>query len=43
VFQDRERLFRDEEFEVTCTYLEVYNEVRVLRWLFAQAASASLN
>jgi len=29
VFQDRERLFKDEDFSVTCTYLEVYNEVCV--------------
>eukprot|EP00983_Pelagomonas_calceolata_P111385 1159777-Pelagomonas_calceolata.AAC.6 len=27
VFQDRDRLFKDEDFSVTCTYLEVYNEV----------------
>uniref|UniRef100_A0A7S3QX98 Kinesin-like protein KIN-8B n=1 Tax=Dunaliella tertiolecta TaxID=3047 RepID=A0A7S3QX98_DUNTE len=26
VFQDRDRLFKDEDFSVTCTYLEVYNE-----------------
>ncbi len=27
IFQDRDRLFKDEDFTVTCTYLEVYNEV----------------
>ncbi|KAJ9532634.1 hypothetical protein QJQ45_010730 [Haematococcus lacustris] len=26
IFQDRDRLFKDEELEVICTYLEVYNE-----------------
>lgn len=27
IFVDRNRLFRDEDMEVACTYLEVYNEV----------------
>ena len=29
IFTDRDTLHRGEEFSVTCSYLEVYNEVRV--------------
>ena len=28
IFAERQRLFGDEDFEVQCSYLEVYNEVR---------------
>ena len=27
IFAERQRLFADEDFEVHCSYLEVYNEV----------------
>ena len=27
IFTERQRLFGDEDFEVHCSYLEVYNEV----------------
>lgn len=30
IFSDRDTMHRDEEFSVTCSYLEVYNEVRPL-------------
>ena len=28
IFAEQKRLFADEDFEVHCSYLEVYNEVR---------------
>jgi len=28
IFAEQARLFADEDFEVHCSYLEVYNEVR---------------
>ena len=32
IFEERERLFADEDFEVQCAYCEVYNEVRGGKW-----------
>ena len=29
IFEDRDRLYAEEDFNVTCSYLEVYNEVRL--------------
>ena len=30
IFRDRQDLYADEDFDVTCSYIEVYNEVRLL-------------